>query len=318
MIDKDTSIIDIVQKYIPNMELIDKHYMKIMNFYDNIGIKFNTKFIKINSHIQIGGSNIKTFSARYRDNNYSFDYYKSVETLDDHIVIFINKINNKDLIKEYSVNNHCAMLSYSKHDQTQLQIYIIEYCNKCIKTDKEIETKYKPSGTILMKLIILFAKHYKFKSITLEDESKFYCKDSTVDNLRYELKYVYTMTKGIPYYAKFGFVFVDQEQNLIMESNKNKMTKLKLDHLGLDVFVYLILNELVKNSLYKIYKYDFIKGIHNIMNIYKQALEDNISLMSFLNHISYNECQIMCVIYHNLYRLFKLEYYTNNKMILHL
>jgi hypothetical protein len=103
-----------------------------------------------------------------------------------------------------------------------------------------------------------------------------------------------------------------------MDLNRNKMTKLKLDHLGLDVFVYLILNELVKNSLYNIYKYDFIKGIHNIMNIYKQALEDNISLMTFLNHITYNECQIMCVIYHNLYRLFRLEYYTNNKMILHL
>jgi hypothetical protein len=66
------------------------------------------------------------------------------------------------------------------------------------------------------------------------------------------------MTKGIPYYAKFGFVFIDQEQNLIMELNRNKMTKLKLDHLGLDIFVYLILNELVKNPLYKIYKYDFI------------------------------------------------------------
>ena len=40
--------------------------------------------------------------------------------------------------------------------------------------------------------------------------------------------------------------------------------------------------------------------------------------MAFLNNISYNECQIMCVIYHNLYRLFRLEYYTNNKMILYL
>ena len=54
------------------------------------------------------------------------------------------------------------------------------------------------------------------------------------------------------------------------------------------------------------------------MNIYKQALEKDISLMAFLNNISYNECQIMCVIYHNLYRLFRLENYTNNKMILYL
>ena len=161
-------------------------------------------------------------------------------------------------------------------------------------------------------------KQYNFKSIILEDGAKFYCNDSLMDKLCYELRYVHTMTKGIPYYAKFGFVFVDDTQNQIMQSNKEKITKLKLEDLELNILIYTILNTLVRNSLYKIYKHDFIKGIHNIMQIYKQALDEKLSLIKFLNLIAYNECQIMAIIYHNLYKLLKLEYYTDNKMILHL
>ena len=194
----------------------------------------------------------------------------------------------------------------------------MQYSNKCIKTDEIIKSKYIPCGTILMKLIILFAKHNKFTSIVIEDESKFYCNDSPVDKLFYELKYVHTMTKGVPYYAKFGFVFVDNIQNQIMQSNNNKIIKLKLEDLELNVLIYLILDTLIKNSFYKIYKYDFIKGIYNIMNIYKEASDKNLSLMELLNLIAYNECQIMAIIYKNLYKLFKLEYYIDNKMILYL
>ena len=57
---KISSITDIVQKYIPHMQFINKHYMNIWNFYHSIGIDKNTKFININNNIQIGGSNILT------------------------------------------------------------------------------------------------------------------------------------------------------------------------------------------------------------------------------------------------------------------
>lgn len=69
-----------------------------------------------------------------------------------------------------------------------------------------------------MKLIILFAKYNKFKSIVLENESKFYCNESSVDKICYELKYVHTMTKWSTYYYKFGFVFIEDMQNQIKKN----------------------------------------------------------------------------------------------------
>ena len=58
----------------------------------------------------------------------------------------------------------------------------------------------------MMNIIINYAKDNKFKRINLEDKSKFNCIDSNY-NYMYDLKYVHTLTKGYPWYYKFGFRF---------------------------------------------------------------------------------------------------------------
>jgi hypothetical protein len=45
---------------------------------------------------------------------------------------------------------------------------------------------------------------------------------------------------------------------------------------------------------------------------------NNKTLIDFFNEISYKECQIMSIAYHNIFLLLGLEYYTDNKMILNL
>jgi hypothetical protein len=64
-----STITDTIQQYIPYSDFITKHYTRVRNCYKLINIDHQTLFIKINN--QIGGSNIKTFSAIYHNYNYN-------------------------------------------------------------------------------------------------------------------------------------------------------------------------------------------------------------------------------------------------------
>ena len=272
----------------------DDNEYQIIKIYNNLQINSDIN-INVGDYIYDAQFEISTVYPITINGNSNYVVNKGLFESEE---ILINEIILQNKASEFELSDPIVFayiledeygLIMKKYEDTLFRIFDSPHCN--------IEDK------------IRYLDKIKIMLENLSEKAKIHHSNFNLCNI---------MTKGIPYYAKFGFVFVDDTQNQIMQSNKEKITKLKLEDLKLNILIYTILDTLVRNSLYKIYKYDFIKGIHNIMQIYKQALDEKLSLIKFLNIIAYNECQIMAIIYHNLYKLLKLEYYTDNKMILYL
>ena len=146
------------------------NYYNLERFCSNGNFLINDKFILINDNFedQIGG-NIKTYSVIYHDRSYSFDYYKNVS--DTVVLIYIRIGSTEKNITEFDTNYHCGVLSFEKQNPTVLNISILNYSNDCIKTSTDRSTKkIKLNGSLLVKLIIKFAKENGFVQITLEDD----------------------------------------------------------------------------------------------------------------------------------------------------
>lgn len=151
-------------------------------------ISNNDKFYRI----QDGG---KIYEAIIDNEIYKFNYYK---TKDNYLInIFITSKDKDD----------CVYMAYKNLDK--LEILALQSLDGCIFSDN-IKT-FKTRGNIIMKMIIKFAKSQNFKSIELEDISKFYCKDNK-HNLSYEISKVHTLSYGYPWYYKFGFRYISEKK----------------------------------------------------------------------------------------------------------
>lgn len=299
------NIKDIIKKYIPTMEFINYgYYANIHNYYQIARINEDKKYTK-NSN-----PSIKTFSATYHNKTYSFDYYISSDNNSN--LIFIKKSDSK-IKDEYTSNHHCAFLSYFNKDN--LFINIMEYSDGCIKIDNK-QSDDILNGSVLIKLIIKFGKTYGFKNIILDDKSYYTCGKTQDNKLTYQLKYVHTLTKGIPYYNKFGFIFNDNYNQEIMLSNQNKINSMITEDIDLDMLIYLIVKTIVEKSYQKIYDYNFIQDIYLIMQMYNK--QTGKPLKDFFNYITYNHCHIMAMIYIDLFRSLGLQTYNRDEMILKL
>ena len=233
------------------------------------------------------------------------------QSLNGDKLIFIYK--NSDLKSIQQTNNefdnriHCAMLSYKNKDS--LKILILNSSSKCVKC---VKSSY---GTALLKIIIKYAKKYEFKSILLDDESKYFC--STKNNLHYKLQLVHTLTHGYPWYAKFGFKFINNKDNKILKHNKEKLDNLKTFDLSFDGLMYIIFDNIVHTKSHTLIlgEDNFINSINNIINIYLKNKEK--TLYNFFSELTRHECDIMCLIYNELFKALKLEHMPTS-MILNL
>jgi hypothetical protein len=179
----------------------------------------------------------------------------------------------------------------------------------------KIDNRHKDdifNGTILIKMIIKFAKTYEFKNIILDDKSYYTCNRNINSKIVYQMKYVHTLTKGIPYYSKFGFVFNDNKNQEKLEFNKNRITNMKTEDISLDSLIQMIVKIIVNKSYQKIYDYDFIQDIYLIIESYDKYTV----LMDFFNYITYNHCHIMAMIYLELFESLGLKTYNSDEMIL--
>lgn len=259
---------------------------------------------------QEGGS---TFTASYKDVNYSFTYYKdTTDTSDtsDKVITITRDGTNYDPSKENIRKDYCATLSYKTKDV--LKVSLIEIYNDCYKSS----TNEKNTGTVLLKLIKLFAKTNGFKSITLEDEASYTCTDNKY-LLSYKIKYVHTLTHGYPWYKKFGFNFTSEKTQKIMESNKDKLDKIKTKDYPLEIIIRLIITYVIDAKIHEIMeKYDYLESISQIVKIYDLYKED--SFYSFMNAFAQNYCFILAYVYDKIYDSLGLIRYPTNQMILYL
>jgi hypothetical protein len=201
------------------------------------------------------------------------------------------------------------MLSYQNKDN--IYVKIMAYSYDCIKIDNRHKDDIF-NGTILIKMIIKFAKTYEFKNIILDDKSYYTCNRNINSKIVYQMKYVHTLTKGIPYYSKFGFVFNDNKNQEKLEFNKNRITNMKIEDISLDSLIHMIVKIIVHKSYQKIYDYDFIQDIYLIIESYDKYTV----LMDFFNYITYNHCHIMAMIYLELFESLGLKTYNSDEMIL--
>ena len=296
------NITDIIKDYIPTKEFINYgYYMNIKQYFQIARINDDKKYIKNDD------SKINTFSATYHKKIYSFDYYKTVD--DDNNIIFIKRNNSEIKKNEFSDNYHCVMLSYQNKDN--IYVKIMAYSYDCIKIDNRHKDDIL-NGTILIKMIIKFAKTYEFKNIILDDKSYYTCNRNINSKIVYQMKYVHTLTKGITYYSKFGFVFNDNKNQEKLEFNKNRITNMKIEDISLDSLIHMIVKIIVHKSYQKIYDYDFIQDIYLIIESYDKYTV----LMDFFNYITYNHCHIMAMIYLELFESLGLKTYNSDEMIL--
>jgi hypothetical protein len=296
-------------KMIKSKDYFPFYYMKM----DYIIKKLKLSFDDIYENNQIGGSK-HTFETKFKSNTYFIDYHTSkTDPINKLIFIYRQKVSDQTydetLESEYTDLKHCALLSYSNNQI--LNIILITINSDCIRSNNQ---KYiEHCGSILLKIIIRLAKIEGFKKIILEDGTNFYCKDE--HNMRFDLSKGRTLTDGITFYAKYGFKYMDEDNNTIYMKNKSIMDNLKTSDINIEQFIRLIFKKLM--PIYKIYtNKDFIIDINFILDSHLELTDK--PLYEFLKMISYNCCIIFSLILDNLFNMFGLTYIQSPKMYLDL
>jgi hypothetical protein len=305
---------DILNKNIKSKQRLYFYECYDRHFFRSHHIGMMSKF----KLIQSGGYNYE-----YKEDNitYNVELYENEYDKTDSDYEYINKY-----IYVYKsvpdIKAPCCVLSY--YDNKTLHIDVLETPVKCIKINeinqeqsKElINTKYK-YGDIMMKIIIKIAKERGFKNIKLEDKSTFNCLDST-NKLKYSLKNVHILTRGYPWYYKYGFKFMDKDTHNDVIDNNTKIMNMKTSDIIFDKFIKFIKKSI--DSSIEIYKDTPINFnqyvIDDIKQIYENNQNNNISM--FFNEFTLKHCDLMSLIYIRLFDHLKLKYINGELMMLKL
>ena len=234
----------IIQKIIKNTIDNPKIQSDFLDDISKIRIKkfittsINKKKLKF---ISQNGGDIKNIMI---NNN---EYFYNIETA----------IANDDNNEEYILNlitidgySGCGTILYNVKNKKAI-ITSVSNIKECIFT-KNLDIKYKV-GDILMQILIELVKNNNsfdhIKTIELQDNSIKRCY-----GIGLKLKYLRTITDGIPYYAKFGFRPIENEYYEIFCYNREHHKKINL-------ISSIIIDEIFEKSKnknnqepYKIYK----------------------------------------------------------------
>ncbi len=311
---KSLTFYNILNQNIISDKIEKFHDLYLRDFFRKHHINMQTKF----KLIQSGGYNVS-----YKENNstYSVELYEPEYDKNDPDYEYINKYiyiykNTEDINSSY-----CCLLSYS--DDISLHIDVLESPIKCIKTTtnqttNNDTTNYKKGyGDIMMKIIIKIAKKRGFKNIKLEDKSIFNCLNSK-NNLKYSLKNVYILQKGYPWYYKYGFRFMFNNEHIDVKNNYKKIKNIKTSYISFRKLIKMIKTNINNGEeVFRDNPIDFSQEIINdIKSIYDQLKDSNIC--EFFNRITLKYCELMSIIYLNLFEYLNLKYIHGEKMILNL
>ena len=216
------------------LDFLENNQIKNLTFEKNKKIK-----LKYNNLLQGGdftGINNFIVNSEYIAN---IDEYIDMVDKNKKYINFI-KINAiKDIRGDYETKDHCAILIIDmKRKSASIQsLNNYKDCLKCkdgnedykISDTQELISQDINSGAhqrqnnvlslgcILMRIILTLCRKEKVNEITLTDNSYFLCNN---DNNKIPLKYLRTLTKGEPYYCKFGFRPKYEEDITTWKNNK--------------------------------------------------------------------------------------------------
>ena len=305
-----TNLYNVLNKVI-DKERLYFYECRLLDFFHDNNIRLKTP-LKL---IQFGGYN---YEYKEDDISYNVEIYEPEYSEDEYIVKYIYIYKTETDISE----PYCSALTYYNNDT--IKIDIIETPVKCIKINeinkcksKELITNKYKYGDILMKLIIKFAKERGFKEIILEDRSIFNCLDTNY-KLKYSLKNVHILTKGYPWYYKYGFKFIDKEIHNYVKKNNKIIKQTNTKDISFKNFIKLINDEIISRINIDIKDIPMFneKIMLDIKKIYDKYKNKNICL--FFNEFTYKYCGLMSVIHYDLFKYLNLIYINSDNMILKL
>ena len=307
-----------VKKYIP-----ERHMFDVMEYFKEKKVSFNfnnfksSKTLKLKIHrnenlSDVGGKNeSKNIVINIKIYEYYDGYSKSIS------FVKINSIfnnNNDDYNENDTQEKYLSDFSgaHQKFDNKFLEyvcgiilmdennnVYINSIVNyqDCIKC---FENKKFNIGEILFRIMISICIFKQIKKIHLTDNSYLNC-----GNDKIPLIYLRTITKGKPYYTKFGFYPIDHNINGENEYYKNE---LQIYRDNIDTFNA---NPAIKkNKLIKIFnyqKFDEIKDkkmidyLNNILIPYIDDLKsNNIQIKDLVLFMIKDKKKIPCLLLMNI------------------
>jgi len=277
---------------------------------------------KINFKLQYGG---KKYETTLIDNK-TYEYHLStIEPLDDNrkMMHFINLNEDFDSRKQSSHvcgQEDCLFLIYDTMEsgKSTLLIQGIMNRNDCIKCKDETHV-YK-TGDILMQILFSIiensSKFAHIKIIKLSDISKKKC-----FNVGLELKYLRTITHGIPYYAKYGFrPSTKYDQDVFKHNRKLFQTSKFINNSLMLKLIEDCKNKFstdIYNNIYKKYFYTYLLQQENIDVV---NFITNIIFLSESTEITETEkkgiCKFIHSIYKDIYKIVGYREYNEDKWFL--
>lgn len=219
---------------------------------------------------------------------------KEYKKIDINNIIMNNDHNNKTIsfikfnaIKDergdYKEDDHCAVLIIDFVKKKSIIQSLNNYtdCVRCL-TNKKF---FFRTGDILTQIMIIMSIKNKLKYIELTDNSYLLCKNSKIS-----LIHLRTMTKGTPFYSKYGFIPVYEksiyDHNLKNYNKYKTLTKEK-------IIKYLYFKEFDKN--------EDIKMLNYIQNILIPRLKPINLVSEFINSIIDDKSKVSCSLLYNIY-----------------
>lgn len=278
-------------------EYLKENNIGFLNFIKHFEIPLKFK----NNPLYGGVINRPTFQLK-NENKYKIliDEY---EDFDD------NKRKNIDFIKfnaiqnangDFNKNDYCGVLIIDEKNKISTINSVNNYTD-CIKIER-FNKDFKV-GDVLTKIMIVISIIKKMNVINLTDVSYLQCRNDYIP-----LIYLRTMTKGEPYYCKFGFVpttrieYETWKHNINIFKNKPSLTK----------------NEFIKFFMYRKFNNNNPNDklmLEYISNILIPRLKENnqvsIILSTIINDKKSTGCHLLYMIYLNLYSYLGYREYHN-------
>ena len=304
------------RKYIPEKHMFDtieffkENKINVLHFYSvkTLKLKFNNKILN-------GGNNddSKIIKINLRNDKYKARIYE----YDDDNLKIINFIKIHSIINdnnEFDENNHCGILIID-NDRKEATIQSINNYTDCIKCINSHE-KFK-IGEVLIQIMIGICVNRDIKKLGLTDNSYLEC-----GNEKIPLIYLRTITKGIPYYSKFGFYPINH--NKFDKNGKNELKIYNNNKITFDNNPTISRDRFIKILFYKKFDKNDDKIMLNYINnkLIPLLKDDNIVVSKFINKIvNDHKNEESCDILHNIlfkvyekcgYEKYKYKYFEMN------
>jgi hypothetical protein len=180
-------------------------YLQSFNIHTLKYLKTKKLFYKL----QVGGDK-KSITIDKNKFNFELDIYDDNTDVD-------NKRKEITIVNLKNENIGCGILIIDKQLNEGYIQNVSNYksCLKCIEKNNNFKV-----GDTIMQILLILARKNKLKKLKLKDNSQLSC-----NNINIPLISLRTMTKGEPYYCKYGFTPIEKSEKNIYKHNSKIFNK---------------------------------------------------------------------------------------------